>query len=109
MTIQECIASIDQCTASLKAAGDRLRLLSLRITMGAEPDILPAWRVKARPLHTVRTQYMRRDYGVAEVNFIRLLMDVPDAVTALATYRAGHQRVLRPKRAAADPDPVSTA
>lgn len=112
MTTAEFCARMDTIASRLRATCERLNIArarlrpSMREAMASEPSVLPHWPAK-RTVCT-RTVFVRRDMGKSEVDFLQQLLRLPDPMTALATYRAGHHRVLQPKRVLADPDPVDT-
>jgi hypothetical protein len=102
MTTGEFCARMAAIASGLRAATERLNTAraklqpTMREAMASEPGLLPPWRAKRT--HVVRTVYMRRQMGKSEVDFLQHLMRLPDPLTALATYRAGHHRVLTGKR-----------
>jgi hypothetical protein len=91
--------------AKLAETTERLRELSLRVNLSTEPALLPRWK----RTHTVhKTTFMRSNMREKEVLFLRQLLNLPDARTALRQYQETHRRVLQGKRMVADPDPLDT-
>jgi hypothetical protein len=108
-TIQDCIAVVDRCTASIQAATDRLRWFEMHSMLGLEPAILPKRRAK-KPVKpsAPKTQRMRRDFNEADLAFLERIVAAPSPSTALNAYKTYHQgRVLQPKRTARGRCPLS--
>ena|SRR5437764_14121236 len=80
MTIQECIASIEQATA-------RLQAFRLGGWMRAESSIVPRWKRRPKSFetlpdgqvivhgtHTVRTTYLRSNYNANDVAMLERIV-----------------------------------
>jgi hypothetical protein len=117
-TIQDCIAVVDRCTASLQAATDRLRWFEMHSMLGLEPAILPKRRAK-KPVKpsAPKTQRMRRNFNEADVAFLRAHCGSTQPITALNAYRVSEgegkendpRDCLKPRRATICRCPCSNA
>jgi hypothetical protein len=114
--IASCIASVDACTASIQAATERLRWVTMNSMLGIEPILprrLPKWKrlralqrleletgdiIEFATSRTVRSEYLRRDYLERDVVYLRQLVVMPYFIaegSAEAAYKRGHVRTMK--------------
>jgi hypothetical protein len=91
--------TINEATQSIRRAAKRLQERNFRSMMQFESALMPKWSQKPARTQAKRTLRMRRNHGEPEVRFLLRILDSPDPLTAVTTYRAAHQRVLKPKKA----------
>jgi hypothetical protein len=107
MTIQECIASIEQATA-------RLQAFRLRSCLRAESAILPRWKRRPKSFetltdgqpivngtHTLRTTYLRSNYNGNDVALLQQIVEMQpctftfEQITAGRKYKASANQIER--------------